>query len=219
MNKHFLSCALALCAACAGGIAHAEKADRAQPTNIEADALRYDDVRQTSVFTGNVVLTKGTIVLRGVRLEIRQDPEGYQYGVVTAAPGKRAFFRQKRDAPGEEYMEGEGETIDYDGKADRVKFIRRAEMRRLSGATVSDRIVGDLIVYNSVTEVYTVDGDPATSSAANPGGRVRATLAPRAETGAAPAPSPGPAPALQPSGSLSGPGGAPSGAAGTGARR
>ncbi|MEH3085380.1 MAG: lipopolysaccharide transport periplasmic protein LptA [Xylophilus ampelinus] len=216
MNKHLLPCVLALCAAFPGAAVRAEKADKAQPTNIEADALRYDDLRQTSVFTGNVVLTKGTIVLRGARLEIRQDPEGYQYGVVTAAPGKRAFFRQKRDAPGDEYMEGEGETIDYNGKTDQVKFIRRAELRRLTGSTVSDRIVGDLIVYNSVTEVYTVDGDPATSSAANPGGRVRATMAPRADAGAPAAPAAGPAPALQPSGGLSGSGGA---AAGTGGRR
>ena len=36
----------------------AEKADRNKPMNIEADALRYDDLKQTSVFTGRVVLTK-----------------------------------------------------------------------------------------------------------------------------------------------------------------
>ena len=62
--------------------------------NIEADALRHDELKQTSVFTGNVVMTKGTIVLRGAQLDVRQDPEGFQYGVVTAEAGKRAFFRQ-----------------------------------------------------------------------------------------------------------------------------
>jgi hypothetical protein len=39
-------------------------ADRDQPMNIEADALRHDD-QQQPVFTGNVVVTKGTIVMRG----------------------------------------------------------------------------------------------------------------------------------------------------------
>jgi len=38
----------------------AEKADRDKPMNAEADALRYDDLKQTSVFTGNVIITKGT---------------------------------------------------------------------------------------------------------------------------------------------------------------
>jgi lipopolysaccharide transport protein LptA len=32
--------------------------------NIEADALRYEDKQQLSTFTGNVVVTKGTIVMR-----------------------------------------------------------------------------------------------------------------------------------------------------------
>ncbi len=52
-----------------GGLAHAEKADRNKPMNIEADALRYDDLRQTSVFTGKVVVTKGTIIIRGARVD------------------------------------------------------------------------------------------------------------------------------------------------------
>ena len=67
--------------------------------NIEADSLRYDDVRQISVFTGRVVVTKGSIVLRGAQIEVRQDPEGFQYGVVTSGADARAFFRQKRDRP------------------------------------------------------------------------------------------------------------------------
>ncbi len=75
----------------------AEKADKEKPMNVEADTLRYDDLKQTSVFTGNVVLTKGTIVIRGARVDVRQDPEGYQYGTVTAEAGKLAFYRQKRE--------------------------------------------------------------------------------------------------------------------------
>ena len=168
----------ALCLAAAGlalPTAHAERADRLQPMNVEADALRYDDVNQTSVFTGRVVLTKGTIVIRGARVDVRQDPEGYQYGVVTAAPGQRAYFRQKREGV-DEYIEGESEVIEYDGKLDRVKFIRRAEMRRYRGATLSDQMAGNVITYDNVSEVFTVDGGPTSPT---PGGRVRAVLGPR----------------------------------------
>ena len=174
--------ALFLVAILACGMASAEKADSAKPMHIEADALRHDDLKQISVFTGNVVVTKGTIILRGAQLEVRQDAQGYQFGVMTAEPGKRAFFRQKRDtalgAP-DEFVEGEGEVIDYDGRADIVKFIRRAELRRYMGGTLADQLNGDLIVYNNLTGIFTVDGNPANASAANPGGRVRAILAPR----------------------------------------
>jgi lipopolysaccharide export system protein LptA len=82
----FLSLTLALSLMVAP--AQAEKADKAKPMNVEADALRYDDLQQTSVFTGKVVVTKGTIVIRGSKLTVRQDPEGFQFGVVTAEPGK-----------------------------------------------------------------------------------------------------------------------------------
>ena len=208
MKKPFSLFALFLVAMLACGMASAEKADSTKPMNIEADALRHDDLKQISVFTGNVVVTKGTIILRGAQLEVRQDAQGYQFGVMTAEPGKRAFFRQKRDtAPGapDEFVEGEGEVIDYDGRADIVKFIRRAELRRYIGGSMADQLHGDLIVYNNLTGIFTVDGNPSTASAANPGGRVRAILAPRnaASAPAAPAAAAS-APALRSSTTLGG---------------
>ncbi len=176
--------------------AWAERADRDKPMNIESDALRYEDQKQLSTFTGRVLVTKGTIVMRGARLEVRQDAAGNQFGTMFAEPGKRAFFRQKREGL-DEFIEGEGETIEYDGKADTVRFVRRAEMRRLAGATLQDQVLGSVIVYNNTTEVYTVDGSPRADGApsAASGGRARATLAPRNPSGTAPA-APASSPAL-----------------------
>ena len=208
--KHRITSLLVLAAlTCAFGAARAEKADRSKPMNIEADALRHDEVKQTSVFSGRVVMTKGSIVLRGARLDVRQDADGYQSGIVTAEAGKRAFFRQKRDTlPGapEEFIEGEGEVIEYDGRTDIVKLIRRAELRRYREATLTDELTGALIVYNNVTDVFTVDGQKTTPGAANagaPGGRVRAVLAPKEPApGAAGAPARTEPPALRATPSL-----------------
>ena len=214
MNHRLLPILLLAALACTFGVAHAEKADRAKPMNIEADALRHDELKQTSVFSGRVVMTKGSIVLRGARLDVRQDADGYQYGVVTAEPGKRAFFRQKRDTlPGapDEFIEGESEVIEYDGKADNVRFITRAELRHYRGAVLSDEITGAVIVYNNLTDVFSVDGKRTATNAAGdapaPGSRVRAVLAPKDPPPAAAAPeaaSPASAPALRPSNSLGG---------------
>ena len=170
-----LVAALTLC----GGMARAEKADRNKPIFLASDTLRYDDLKQTSIWTGHVVLTKGTIVIRGDKLEMRQDPQGFEFGVVTAEPGKLAFFRQKRDGL-DEFIEGEGETIEYDGRADTVKFIKQAQLRRFRGATLGDELSGAVILYNNITNVFTVDGAPAQGA----GGRVRAMLAPHADAGA-----------------------------------
>lgn len=164
----------------------AERADRDQPMNIEADALRYEDQQRLSTFTGNVVVTKGTIVMRGAKLEVRQDAEGHQSGIMFAAPGKRAFFRQKREGLNE-FIEGEADTITYDGKSDVVRFVKNAEMRRLVGATLQDQVNGDVIVYNNATEVYTVESAPRAAGAPTAGGRVRAVLAPRAPASQPPA--------------------------------
>ena len=170
--------------------AHAERADRTKPMNIEADSLTYDDKQKLSIFTGNVVLTKGTIIMRGGKLEVRQDEAGNQFGVLSATSAKRAFFHQKREGV-DEYMEGEGQTIHYDSKADTVRLVQQAEIRRLMGTRVADVITGSDILYNNTTEIVTVDGGARSSgegaAAAAGKGRVRAVLTPQTPAGGAPA--------------------------------
>lgn len=180
------------------GPALAEKADRDQPMNAEADALRYDDARQTSVFTGNVVITKGTIVIRGSQVEVKQDAQSGQFGVVNGSP---AFFRQKRDGV-DEFIEGTSQRIEYDSQADTVRFIGNAVLRRLTGSRINDETAGALIVYNNRTDVFTVDGGPSNRSAGNPTGRVRAMLTPTPKPGDAVSPTPAPPAALKPADKL-----------------
>jgi len=175
------------------GPAHAENADRDKPMNAEADALRYDDLKQTSVFTGNVVITKGSTIIRGERVDVNQDPQGYQQAVSIAAPGKLAYYRKKRDGL-DEFIEGEAERIEYDSKQDVVKFIRNAVMRRYNGAVLADETTGSQINYDNKTDVFTVDGGPQNRSATNPTGRVRALLSPRIAASAAGGPVPASAP-------------------------
>jgi lipopolysaccharide export system protein LptA len=184
----------------AGGAAHAEKADRLKPLNVEADLPgKIDLINQFVVFNGNVVVTKGTMVIRAARIEVRETPDGYHTAVAFGSAGHPATFRQKRDGV-DEYIEGEAERLEYDGKSDTVRFVNRASVRRLRGATVADEITGNLVTYDSISEVFSVSGGaPATAS--NPGGRVRAVLTPREGTPAAAAAS-GAAPALRSSSAL-----------------
>lgn len=169
---------LGVVAALSGHPAHAEKADRNKPLNVEADNGRYDDAKQLGIFTGNVVVTKGTMSMRAGHIEVRQSPDGAQTGIATADEGKRAIFRQKREGL-DEYIEGEGERIEYDGKADVVRFINRAVIRRFRGAVLADETAGSTIVYDNVAEVFSVVGGAAAATPTNPSGRVRAVLTPR----------------------------------------
>lgn len=160
--------------------AWAERADRQKPMNFEAETLRYDDAKQLSILSGNVVLTKGTIVMRAARIEMREDPDGYQHGLILGSPEAPAYFRQKREGV-DEYYEGESVRIEYNGRADTVKFLDKAVLRRLRGAVLADEMTGALIEYNNLTEALSVDGSSAKPAAVGTG-RIRGMFTPKAET-------------------------------------
>lgn len=200
MKNTFASTLLWVICCLMGSVAHAEKSDRYQKMVIEADELRSDDLNQVTVYSGRVVVAKGTLLMRGARLETRQDPQGNQFVTLSAEPGKKAFFRQKREGVNE-FLEGEAQTIEYDGKADVVKFVQDAELRRYSGATLNDQLTGALIVYDNKSDVFTMSGKKTAADTAS-SGRVRVILTPK-NAASAPAGSEA-APALRSSPGLGG---------------
>jgi lipopolysaccharide export system protein LptA len=160
---------LALAAALAATV-HAEKADRDKPVNIEADRMLADDAKQTVEFEGRVVMTQGTFTLRADRITVRQDKDGFQFGI---AVGNPASFREKRDGA-DEWIEGQAMRIEYDGRAQRVELFDRARVAR-----DKDEVRGNYISYDQRGEVYRVQG--AKDSPAQPAsdGRVRAVIQPK----------------------------------------
>lgn len=159
--------------------AYAEKADRNQPIHFEADVLRTDNLKKTTHLSGNVVLTKGTIVMRAAQVDLHEDANGNQFSTVLGSPQTRAFFRQKRDGV-DEFIEGESERMEYDGRTDSVQFIGKAVVRRLRGARLADEMQGALIVYNGTTDTLSVDGKTTSSSGAAT--RVRGMMTPKPDT-------------------------------------
>lgn len=198
LNLRLLIATLLLTAASAA--AWAEKADRSRPMTLESDQpCTVSLLKQTSVCSGNVVISQGTLQLRADRLELRETPEGYQMAVAIGSAGKPATYRQKRDGT-DEMVEGQAQRIDYDSRAGTLRFEGAAVVRRLRGSTVADEIQGQQIVWDSTAESFSVRGGAATAS--NPGGRVRAVITPRIP---ADEPSPAAAPAggvLKPSSGL-----------------
>jgi lipopolysaccharide export system protein LptA len=171
-NNPILSalCAAALLVAAMPHHAIAEKADREKPVNIESDRLTANDAKKMSTFEGKVVLTQGTLTLRGDRLVVRQDADGFQHGV---AYGNPATFRQKRDGS-DEYVYGEALRLEYDGKADRVEFFDRARLRRDGG----DDVQGSYISYDSRTENFSVRSNKE-AAAQGEDTRVKAVIMPK----------------------------------------
>jgi lipopolysaccharide export system protein LptA len=137
---------------------YAERADRDKPVHLESDRVSIDDVNQVSVFTGNVVLTQGTLVIRGDQIVVTQDKNGFKHGVAT---GHLASFRQKREGL-DEYVEGYGERIEYDTGSDIMEIFGQARIKR-----GQDDVRGEHITYNSKTEVFQVNGTPGRQTPAS----------------------------------------------------
>ncbi len=192
---------LLIALALAAGPALAEKADRLKPVIFTAEKTgRLDSVNQRTELVGNVVITKGSLLLRAEKVDARQTPDGYLQAFATGAPGQPVSFRQARDVPGEA-IEGVADQLEYDTRTETVRFIGNATVRRTRGTTVAEEVTGAVIVYDSRTEVFTLEGG---SASPNLNGRTRIVMMPRvgpegADAASAPASSPPAALPLQPS--------------------
>ncbi len=155
------------------GSALAEKADRDKPVHLEADRATVQDANKLATFTGNVVLTQGTLIIRADKMTVKEDANGFQHAT---AFGNLASFRQKRDGK-DEYVEGWSERMEYDGKADKVQLFKKARLRR-----GQDEVYGDYISYDAINEFFQVMGGTASETAAPQArseGRVRAVIQPK----------------------------------------
>src|SRR5438270_652474 len=82
-------------------------------------------------------------------------PDVYHTAVAFGAANRPATFQEKRDGV-DEYVEGEADRLEYDGKTDTVRFVNHASVRRLRGGSVADEITGNLVTYDGISEVFSV---------------------------------------------------------------
>lgn len=158
----------------------AEAADRDKPIELEADTVTVNDAKKTSTYTGNVILTQGTLVIHADKLVVREDKDGFQHSTSTGNP---TTFKQKREGK-DEYMEGSAQRIEYDGRMDKVQLYTKAWVKR-----GEDIVHGDFISYDANAEYAEVIGGVKSSTEGGNTGRVKAIIQPKNKQPAAPAPS------------------------------
>ena len=153
----------------------AEKADRKKPVYLEADRATVEDVNRKessriSIFTGNVILTQGTMRIHADKLVMKEDLDGFKHATAT---GDLVSFRQKRDGL-DEYVEGWSQRVEYDSKTDKIELFRQARLKR--GV---DEVQGDYISYDMNTEFFKVIGSKERGVESGPDKRVRITIQPK----------------------------------------
>jgi len=154
--------------------AQATPQDRKQPVNIEADRVSVDDRNKVHIFEGDAHLEQGSLILRGERIVVTQDANGFQQGVASGTAKQQATFSQQR--PGrDDKVNGQADRIEYDGRTEIARMFGNA--RVTSG---NDEVRGDYIEYNGLADNYAVNSGAPASGSSKPAGRVSATIPPRA---------------------------------------
>jgi len=180
MKKIFAVAALLL----ASLTATAERADSLKQAQIDFDDGHIDEATQTRILTGNVVLTRGTLLIKSDKAVMKETPEGYMLLTLTASPGKTASFRQKRDGGPDLWTEGQAQRIEYDERTEVVKLFSNAVVKQLEGKRMTSEVNGPFISYDNRTEQANVHNDASGESKAG-GGRSTIIIAPRRTTPAA----------------------------------
>ena len=150
----------------------AERADRDKPLQLEANRISIDDAKKIQILEGDVIVIKGTMMLRADRVVITEDQYGFQKGVAFGGKDGLARIRQKREGK-DEYSEGEAERIEYNTNSEVAAFFHRAWVK--SG---EDQVKGDYIWYDGISEKYLVTAGQNRDPKAPPA-RVRAIIQPR----------------------------------------
>lgn len=148
----------------------AEAADRNQPIELEADTVTVNDAKKISTYSGNVILTQGSLVIHAEKLIVREDEQGFQHSTSTGNP---STFKQKLEGKNE-YMEGRAQRIEYDGRMDKVQLYTRASVKR-----GEDIVHGDYISYDANAEYAEVLGGVKSESGGPSSGRVKAIIQPK----------------------------------------
>lgn len=142
--------------------AQALSSDRDQPMHIEADHADINDQTGVHVYTGNVVVTQGSMRLTADHLTLQIEAGEIKEGV---ALGEPATYKQRPDNKDEDVY-AESLRMEYYAGNERIILIEEAEVTQAGDIFRSERIVYD--VARDVVNAGQGEGD-----------RVRITIQPR----------------------------------------
>ncbi|MBU6460767.1 MAG: lipopolysaccharide transport periplasmic protein LptA [Proteobacteria bacterium] len=141
--------------------AQALSTDRNQPLVLNADHLMVNDLKQTSTYQGNVVLTQGSLTIHADRLVVIQKGKTR----TAFAYGNPVTFHETLDN-NQGLLKGQAQQAQYNTQTDVVTLIGHAKLLKNN-----DLVEGNTITYNIKSTIFQVSGGG--------GGRVHAVFQPQ----------------------------------------
>jgi lipopolysaccharide export system protein LptA len=158
MNRKKLSLELALFVAALLAVCRvwALAADKDQPIEIESDYAELRKAERQTIYSGNVIVTQGSIRMWGDKLTVYYD-EGDQLKDAILE-GKPAHFKQRAEGRQEDF-EGEALRMEYHAQQERLHMINQAKLTQ--GKSIFS---GPLIVYDTKNSILTGQGRTKTTT-------------------------------------------------------
>jgi len=127
---------------CGGALALST--DSEQPINIEADRAEADDIRKTTIYRGDVVITQGTLKMTGETVTIYYNENGDLTKLVSV--GNPAHFRQLPDGEPDlpkNYQKAQAKRMEYYEGKNLIVLLGKAVYGQGGNRVAAERIVYD----------------------------------------------------------------------------
>jgi lipopolysaccharide export system protein LptA len=148
------------------GLSYALKSDASMPLQIEANQATVDQKNLVSVFKGNVVITKGSLIVHADTGIATQDKEGDRTIILTGTP---VTFEQKQDDGS--MIQGQCDKFQYNTKTSLALLMGRARVKK-----GKNEVIGDVLSYNTQTQIYSAKANFANGVKTTSSGRVTVIL-------------------------------------------
>ena len=113
--------------------------DKNKPVEVEADNFNLDEKKQITTYTGNVVITQGSMEIKANIVTIYGSKGSTDKVIATGNPVK---FKQQPDG-NQGLIRGEANQFDYLVTKDTLILINKATLWQSGNTFSSDRIVYD----------------------------------------------------------------------------
>jgi len=143
------------------------ESDRDQPIEIESDRAEFHELDGYTIYSGNVRLSQGSILLEAAEISIYFEG-GDVYRLV--ATGDRAYYEQL-PAENEGKVIAQASTIEYLLQDDLINLIQNASLTQ-DGATLN----GALITYDVRNHLLKANNRNNNQESSDNGNRVRVTI-------------------------------------------
>lgn len=175
-NKNdFMICGVILLLSMLPGIGSSAPRDQDQPVIIEADNAQMDDQHGLSVYSGNVIITQGTLRITADSVTAHKENNGMNKIV---AEGKPAHYTQADNSKGG-IVNASANTIHYLTDKDKIVLMGNATLEQ-QGNTVQ----GENITYDMKRKIGNANSNGSSTKQEN--GRVKMVFQPKSSSTSTP---------------------------------